>query len=261
MKLTGQTILMTGGGSGIGLALAEAFHKLGNDVIVAGRTPAKLETARSRGLKTMTADLSSADGVAKLARDVVREYPRLNAVIHMAGIMKSENLKKGSDPAIMTETVETNLLAPMRLTHALLPHLLKQESATVMTVTSGLAFVPLALTPTYSATKAAIHAYTDSLRYQLRGTNVQVIELPPPYVRTSLMGERQANDPNAMPLDEFVSEVMQLLKENPDAPEILVQRVHPQRFAGDLNVQKYREFFKQLNDRLYEARKAEFEGS
>jgi len=260
MKLTGQTILMTGGASGIGLALAQEFAKLGNEVVVAGRSEEKLAKARAVGLKTLSVDLANSESVAKLASDAVKAYPRLNVVIHMAGIMKNESLVKGSDPQIANETVATNLLAPMQLTQALLPHLLKQDSATIMTVTSGLAYAPLALTPTYSATKAALHSYTESLRYQLRNTRVQVTELVPPYVRTSLMGERQANDPNAMPLEEFISEVMQILRETPEAPEILVKRVQPQRFAGEINLEKYREFLTQLNDRMYQARKSEFEG-
>jgi uncharacterized oxidoreductase len=259
MKLNGQTILMTGGGSGIGLALAVEFKNLGNEVIVAGRSESKLAHARSLGLQTLTVDLSDSSSVTSLAENAVAKFPKLNVVIHMAGIMKNENLRKHSDPAIISETVATNLLAPLQLTQSLLPHLLKQSEATVMTVTSGLAFAALSLTPTYSATKAAIHSYTEALRYQLRETNVKVIELVPPYVRTSLMGHRQASDPNAMPLEEFVSEVMKLLRENPNAPEILVERVKPQRMAGDINLEKYRAFFTQLNDRMYQARKAEFE--
>ncbi len=248
---------MTGGGSGIGLALAEAFLKKGNDVIVAGRSESKLAAARAKGLKTLTVDLSSSDAIASFAKEAVAKHPSLNVVIHMAGIMKNENLPKGSDPSIITETVATNLLAPLLLTQALLPHLLTKSEATVMTVTSGLAYVPLALTPTYSATKAAIHSYSESLRWQLRETNVRVIELVPPYVRTALMGERQAQDPNAMPLEEFVSEVLTLLEKGGD--QILVERVKPQRMAGDVNLQKEREFFNTQNERLYAIRKPEFE--
>jgi uncharacterized oxidoreductase len=147
----------------------------------------------------------------------------------------------------------------MRLTDALLPHFLRQPEAAVITVTSGLAYVPLAMTPTYGATKAAIHSYTQSLRYQLKGTSVEVKELVPPYVRTHLMGERQSRDEFAMPLEDFIAEVMQILAEQPEAEEILVKRVLPQRQAADQGQEKYQEFFRQMNDRLFAARKEEWQ--
>jgi uncharacterized oxidoreductase len=144
--------------------------------------------------------------------------------------------------------VTTNLLGPWRLTAALLPQLLAQPRATVMTVSSGLAFVPMAMTSSYCATKAAIHSYTQSLRYQLRGTSVQVLELIPPYVQTHLMGARQANDPNAMPLEDFITEAMSILKNSPDATEICVERVKPLRFAERSN--DYEAFFTRFNDAI-----------
>ena len=147
--------------------------------------------------------------------------------------------------------VETNLLAPLRLTAALLPHLRKQPRSTVITVSSGLAFVPLALTPTYCATKAAIHSWTQSLRYQLRETNVEVLELAPPYVQTELMGPQQTQDPRAMPLADFIAEVMEILRTQPDANEILVKRVFPLRFAAEKGQAAYEEFFKTLNDSMH----------
>ncbi|RYZ73597.1 MAG: SDR family NAD(P)-dependent oxidoreductase [Proteobacteria bacterium] len=178
-------------------------------------------------------------------------------MIHNAGIMKNEKVTRTDNASIQEETVLTNLLGPMRLTEALLAHFLKQKSAVIMTVTSGLAYVPLALTPTYSATKAAVHSYTESLRYQLAGTSVEVKELVPPYVRTALMGDRQAADPNAMPLEEFISEVIKIMKETPAAPEILVGRVMAQRSAAWSGEKAYGEFHKMMNDRLLAARKAE----
>jgi uncharacterized oxidoreductase len=117
-----------------------------------------------------------------------------------------------------------------------------------MTVSSGLAFIPMAITPTYCATKAAIHSYTQSLRYQLKNTSVQVLELIPPYVQTELMGSRQASDPNAMPLKDFIAESMSVLKNSPDATEILVETVKPLRFA-EVNG-GYDAFFKSFNDRV-----------
>lgn len=257
MKTTGNTILITGGGSGIGLGLAEEFARLDNKVIIAGRSREKLTAAADKGFKTYAVDMASNESIQELTRGVLRDFPALNVVIHNAGVMKNENLMAGGNFVTQQETIATNLLGPMRLTDALLPHFLKQKSAVIMTVTSGLAFAPLAMTPTYSATKAAIHSYTQSLRYQLRDTSVQVIELAPPYVQTHLMGDRQANDPNAMPLKDFISEVLLLIKNNPDANEILVKRVYPQRFSSDGGPEKYESFFQQMNDTITAARRNE----
>jgi len=144
--------------------------------------------------------------------------------------------------------VTTNLLGPLRLNAALLPHLLKQARATIMTVSSGLAFVPLAMTPTYCATKAAIHSYTQSLRYQLQNTSVQVLELAPPYVQTELMGAHQASDPRAMPLADFIAETMSILKNSPAATEICVERVKPLRSAESSG--SFDAFFKNFDDAM-----------
>ncbi len=255
MKMTGNTILVTGGGTGIGRGLAEAFQKLGNTVIIAGRRQGVLrETAKANpGMEFVALDTSSAASIDDAAQHLADRFPRLNVVLHSAGIMKNENLQN-EDVAVMQETVAINLLGPMLLNAALMPQLLQQPSATVLTVTSGLAFVPLAMTPTYCATKAAIHSYTQSLRYQLKDTNVGVIEIVPPYVQTELMGERQKQDPNAMPLDEYVNETMALLQSQPEAKEILVERVKPLRFAerGD-----YDTFYQARNDGFMKARAAE----
>jgi uncharacterized oxidoreductase len=258
MKLSNNTILITGGGSGIGLALAEELLQRGNQVIVAGRSAEKLSGAAKKGLKTHSVDMANAESVASLGLHLIAEFPKLNAVIHSAGMMKNENLKTGLQANAREDTIATNVLGPMRLDSALIPHLLQQPAATIIHVTSGLAFAPLAMTPAYSASKAAIHSYTQSLRYQLRDTNVQVMELAPPYVATHLMGERQASDPNAMPLSNFIAEVMQLLEAQPEAKEILVKRVLPQRTSSEGSIEKYYEFMNALNDRMWAARKAEF---
>ncbi|HYL00532.1 MAG TPA: SDR family oxidoreductase [Steroidobacteraceae bacterium] len=258
MRITDNTILLTGGGSGIGLALAEEFSKLGNKVIVAARSARRLEAAARQGFERLSVDMSDPHSIETLARSAVEKFPALNVVIHNAGIMKNENLRTTNTAAIALETVATNLTGPMLLTSALLPHLLKQTQAAIMTVSSGLAFVPLAMTPSYSATKAAIHSYTQSLRYQLRGTRIAVIELVPPYVQTELMGGRQASDPSAMPLRDFISEVMTILKSEPNAAEILVKRVHPLRFAASEGPAKYETFWRELNDRVSAARAQEF---
>ena len=234
MNTTENTMLITGGGSGIGRALAEAFHKLGNKVIIAGRRQSNLDevTTQNHGMKSVTLDITSASAIKMFAAKLESEFPSLNVVIHNAGIMKVEKLlAQQSMLADVEATITTNLLGPIRLTAALLPLLQKQMASTIMTVTSGLAFVPMAMTPTYCATKAAIHSYTQSLRYQLKNTTTQVIELAPPYVQTELMGEHQKTDPRAMPLGEFIDEVMSILKTQPNATEVIVERCKPMRFA------------------------------
>jgi uncharacterized oxidoreductase len=254
MQITGNTILITGGSSGIGRALAEAFHKLGNHVIVTGRRKALLDEliAANPGMSASVLDVQNISTLRAFAASTLHQYPKLNVLINNAGIMKPENLADGSDnAATIDSTIATNLTAPLHLTAALLPHFRKQAHATVMTVTSGLAFMPLALTPTYCATKAAIHSWTQSLRYQLRNTNVEVLELAPPYVQTELMGAQQTQDPRAMPLADFIAEVMEILKTQPDAKEILVQRVYPLRFAAEKGQANYEEFFKTLNDSMH----------
>lgn len=250
MKTTDNTILITGGGSGIGRALAEAFQARGNTVVVAGRRRDVLEAAivGKSGMHARTLDVGSADAIRDFARRVLTDFPRLNVVINNAGIMRAEDLV--TDTVDLTDaeaTVTTNLLGPIRLNAALLPHLRALPRAAILNVSSGLAFVPRADTPTYNATKAAIHSYSQSLRFQLRETSVQVHELVPPYVQTELMGAQQAADPMAMPLADFIGETMSILDTAPDVGEVLVERVLPLRNAeqGD-----YATFFRTFNERL-----------
>jgi len=223
MNLSGNTILITGGGSGIGLALAREFHQRGNTVIIAGRRQSALDaaTAANPGMKSLVLDTSDATSIAAGVARLTAEFSSLNAVLNNAGIMRPEDLKAGAT-ADAEAIVATNLFGPIHLTAALMQHFLKQPSATILNVSSGLAFVPLAMTPTYCATKAAIHSYTQSLRYQLQGTAIKVVEIIPPWVATELMGETPT-DPRAMPLDAFIAETMQILAT--DAEEICVKNV------------------------------------
>ncbi len=251
MKISGNTILITGGGSGIGRALAEEFAARGNKVIITGRRLALLQqvAAGHDNIEAAELDLQNPDSIREFAARLVADHPDLNAVINNAGIMQNENLLAGEpDLSVAEATITTNLLGPIRLITALLPHLRRQRSAVVLTVSSGLAFLPLTATPTYCATKAAIHSYSQSLRYQLRETGVQVIEIVPPYVQTELQGEAQASDPRAMPLPEFIAEVMKLIEENPSIREVLVEKVKPLRFAAENG--GYEAFFVQLNQAM-----------
>jgi uncharacterized oxidoreductase len=253
VQITGNTILITGGGSGIGRGLAEAFHAAGNQVVIAGRRKKLLDEtiAANPGMKAAVFDVGNGGAIQGFAEQLKRDFPALNVVIHNAGIMRPESIQSGAT-ADAEATIATNLLGPIRLTAALLPFLAKQPHAAIMTVSSGLAFVPMAMTPTYCATKAAIHSYTQSLRYQLRNTSVQVLEIIPPYVQTELMGEQQASDPNAMPLKDFIAETMNILKTSPNATEICVERVKLLRFAEANG--NYDAFFKTFNDRITAAR-------
>jgi uncharacterized oxidoreductase len=249
MNISGNTILITGGGSGIGRGLAEALHGAGNQVIIAGRRRELLEhvTKANPGMKSIPLNIDDAASIRDFAARVGNEFPKLNVLINNAGIMRPENLQ-AMNVADAEAIVTTNLLGPIRLTSALLPVLRKQPKSTIMMVTSGLAFLPLAMTPTYCATKAAIHSYSLSLRWQLRQTTTEVIELAPPYVQTELMGADRASDPRAMPLADFVKEVMQILRTQPGLTEICVERVKPLRFAAESG--KFEEIFKGLNESM-----------
>ena len=234
MDLQGNTILITGGGSGIGRGLAEALHRAGNTIVIAGRRQRALDevTAASPGIHAMPLDVASPDAIRAFAAAVKAAFPALNERVNNAGVSRFESaVANPTDTDTAEATVNTNLLGPIRLTAALLPHLMARPSATIINVTSGLAFVPFTVAPTYSATKAALHSYTVSLRSQLRATNVSVLELPPPYVQTELGGAWQATDPRAMPLQAFVDEVMTLLPAPPASGELLVEHVKPARHA------------------------------
>jgi uncharacterized oxidoreductase len=234
MHLSGNTILITGGGSGIGRGLAEALHAAGNQVIIAGRRKSALDetTAAHPGMKSVVFDIEDRAALPEFAAHLISAFPSLSVLINNAGIMRAERLLAPEpDLADAEAIVATNLLGPIRLTAALLPHLHRQPHAVVMNVSSGLAFVPLALTPTYCATKAAIHSYTLSLRFQLRSSNIEVLELIPPYVATDLMSG--ADDPRAMPLGRFIAEVMEILKREPAPPEICVENVMRLRNAAE----------------------------
>lgn len=230
MKMTGNTILLTGGTSGIGLGLAVRLHAAGNKVIVAGRRKELLNdiTAEHPGIEALVLDVADPDSIAQASETLAASHPELNVLINNAGVMLKENLLDPASLPVAEEHVTINLLGTIRMTYAFLPLLVSNDDAVIMNVTSALAFVPFPITPTYSATKAALHSFSQTLRVQLADEGVQVIELVPPSVRTTLLG--QQDDEQAMPLDEFLTETLELLRENPDTQELVVERA---RFLRD----------------------------
>lgn len=235
MKMTGNTILITGGTSGIGLGLAVRLHEAGNKVIVAGRRKKLLDdiAAEHPGIDALVLDVADPDSIAQASEALAVSHPDLNVLINNAGIMLKENVLDPAGLPVAEEHVTINLLGTIRMTYAFLPLLVGKDDAVVMNVTSALAFVPFPITPTYSATKAALHSFSQSLRVQLAGADVgvQVIEVVPPSVRTTLLG--QQDDEQAMPLDDFLTETLELLREKPDAEELVVEGA---RFLRDAQV-------------------------
>ncbi|MHC1547871.1 SDR family oxidoreductase [Phyllobacterium sp. K27] len=232
MKTTGNTILITGGGTGIGEALAHRFHDLGNNVIIAGRRMEALEKAIGDrpNIHALTLDMDDAASVAAFAEKLVTDFPTVNVLFNSAGIMRMEGpLDTFRDLGGAEASVTSNLLGPIRLTNALIEHLGRQPDAVIVNVSSGLAFVPLVIAPTYSAIKAAIHNYTESLRAVLKG-KIEVIELVPPAVQTTLTPGQQDNE-RFMPLDAFADQVMALFQQTPTPREIMVEGVDFMRNA------------------------------
>lgn len=227
MNISGNTVFIPGSTSGIGLALALALHARGNTVVVGGRRTELLDriAAEHPGLGTVVIDTTDPASIQAATEDVLARYPDLNVLVTMAGIMHIEDWHHPADFLASAESVvTTNVLGPIRLIAAFVEHLQSRPDATIMTVSSGLAFTPLRITPSYNASKAAIHMLSESLRLQLDGTTVKVVELVPPSVRTALLPGQEDNA-LAMPLDAYVTETVTLLETQPDAEEILVEQV------------------------------------
>jgi uncharacterized oxidoreductase len=226
MNLTGNTIFITGGGSGIGRALAEALHKRGNKVIISGRRKGHLDAVvkANPGIEAIQLDIADPDNIKAAAQKLIREHPDLNVLINNAGIMEPDQAAGIIDEKLLASTVTTNLLGPIRLTSALVDQL-KSRRGVILYNSSVLGFVPLAVTAVYSATKAALHSYALSQRFLLRDSGVRVLEIVPPWVRTELMNSQEAEQ--AMPLGQFSSEALDAL--GTDAEEILVEAAKPLR--------------------------------
>lgn len=228
MKLEANTIFITGGTSGIGRALAEALHQRGNKVIIAGRRQTLLaEIAQANpGIDTVQLDINDAQQIKDVAAEVIRRHPSLNVIINNAGIMPFDNAGSGAyDDEQAVGLLQTNLLGPVRVSAAFVEHLKRQPEAYIINNSSVLAYLPLATTALYSATKAAIHSYSLSQRFMLRDTSVKVLEIAPPWVDTDLI--HKSGDERAMPLDEFIEET--LIKLETATTEVLVDRVLPLR--------------------------------
>lgn len=235
MKMTGNTIVITGATSGIGRALAEAFHDRGNRVVIAGRRQALLDeiTATRPGMVGIGVDLDDPAALARFAAEVRARFAEVNVLIANAGISRAEDMTADDWNASDAQAiVETNILGVLRVTAAFLPALKAQADATIIATSSNLAFIPRADFPAYCASKAFLHSWLQSLRHQLRKVPVEVLELAPPYVRTCLTGAHQADDPRAVPVDVYVAEVMQLLERGAHPRgEILLERDRARRWA------------------------------
>jgi uncharacterized oxidoreductase len=221
MKLSGNTIFITGGGSGIGRGLAEAFHKRGNKVIISGRRRASLDevVAANTGMVAVELDITDPASIGTVAAGLIADHPDLNVLINNAGIMLPDKAAGRIDDKLLVDTITTNLVGPIRVTSALVEHLKGKEDAVIAYTSSVLGFVPMAVTAVYSATKAALHSYALSQRFLLKDAGVRVLEIAPPWVRTDLMNSREAEE--AMPLDQFIAETMAVF--GTDADEILVE--------------------------------------
>ncbi|MFT4174820.1 MAG: SDR family NAD(P)-dependent oxidoreductase [Rhodocyclaceae bacterium] len=235
MNIAGNTILITGGTSGIGRALGEALHDRGNRVIVTGRRQAMLDeiTARRPGMVGMPLDLGDSASLACLADRIRAGFPELNVLIANAGISRQEDVTATCwDGAVAEEIIEANVMGVLRATAAFLPLLKRRSNSTIMATSSALAFLPLASFPTYCASKAFLHSWLTSLRHQLRHIPVEVLELSPPYVQTELTGAHQAVDPRAMPVGDYVGQVMQRLEQgNHPRGELLLECDQARRWA------------------------------
>jgi len=223
MQLTNNTIFITGATSGIGRGLAEAFHKLGNQVIIAGRRKTLLDDVKAAnpGMAALELDIADPDSIAAAANRLIAEYPALNVLINNAGIMPFDNPAGPINDDVSQAILTTNLLGPIRMSSALIEHLKRQPRATIINNTSVLAYLPLAGNAVYSASKAALHSYTLSQRFMLRNTSVTVQEIAPPWVNTDLVGK--SDDPRAMPLDAFIEETMRGLAT--EAEEIVAESI------------------------------------
>jgi uncharacterized oxidoreductase len=240
MDISNRTVLIVGGTSGIGLGLAHRFLDAGSTVVVGGRNTDKVD-----GLETVQIDVTDPESIFRARDEVLTNHPDLDVIVTMSGVMIVEDLR---DPAHISQVetiIQVNVLGTIRVIDAFTPHLIDQGKGDIVTVTSGIAFLPFPLMPTYGASKAGVHAYTESLRAQLAGTGVQVTELIPPAVATA--GQDNLN-PAALPLGDFLDEVISLMAQNPTPNEIVVKAAERLRWAEANGT--YAELLKQRSQSL-----------
>ncbi|RUQ09644.1 SDR family oxidoreductase [Curtobacterium sp. HSID17257] len=229
MDVSNRTVFIAGGTSGIGAGLASRFRAAGSTVVVGGRRVTDADAdADADEIGAVTVDVTDPASVLAARDAVLAAHPDLDLVVTMSGVMLTEDLRNPAHIAEAEQSVAVNLLGTIRVVDAFTPHLLARGQGDVLTVTSGIGFTPFPLMPTYGATKAAVHSYTESLRAHLAGTGVGVSELVPPAVATA--GQEQLN-PNALPLDAFLDEVMGLLSQDPTPHEVIVERAQPLRWS------------------------------
>jgi short-subunit dehydrogenase involved in D-alanine esterification of teichoic acids len=223
MDITNSTVFIPGGTSGIGLELARRFTAAGSTVIIGGRR------TDVPGFITVPIDVTDTDSVTRARDTVLKDHPDLDTIVTMSGVMLLEDLRDPAHFNAAEQTIDTNILGTIRVIDAFTPHLIARGAGTIITVTSGIGFLPFPPMPSYAASKAAVHAYSEALRAQLDGTGVEVAELVPPAVATTQDMSRR--NPHALPLDDFATEVMDLLATNPTPHEILVNGVLMHRWA------------------------------
>lgn len=229
MDITDRTIFIAGATSGIGLELARRFATAGSTVIVGGRRTDLLGEVAGEGFATVQIDVTDQASVDRARDTILGTHPGLDTIVTMSGVMLLEDLRDPAHFSAAEQTIDTNLLGTIRVIDAFTPHLIARGAGTIITVTSGIGFLPFPPMPTYAASKAGVHAYSEALRAQLDGTGVEVAELVPPAVATT--PEQAQRNPHALNLAEFATEVMDLLQTNPTPHEILVKGVLMHRWA------------------------------
>jgi len=217
MQLSKNTVLITGATSGIGLGFAEKFWQAGSKVIITGRREERLKEIEKKfsGIAVRTSDVADEKQRTALAEWVIENYPEINILINNAGVQLLADLKKPVDLNRIRQETETNFIAPVHLASLFAQHFASKKSAAIVNISSGLAFVPIAIMPVYCATKAAIHSLTLSLRHQLRNTSVKVFEIAPPAVDTELGSDRRQDKSQThggMPVQEFIEQAMHAIE-------------------------------------------------
>ena len=229
MDITNRTVFIAGATSGIGLELARRFAAAGSAVIVGGRRTDLLGKLAAEGFAAVPIDVTDAASIDRARDTILLTHPGLDTIVTMSGVGIPEDLRDPAHFSAAQETIDTNLLGTIRVIDAFTPHLIARGAGTIITVSSGIGFLPFPVMPTYAASKAGVHAYSEALRAQLDGTGVEVCELVPPAV--AVTPEAAVVNPRALGLAEFATEVMDLLQASPAPREILVKGVLMHRWA------------------------------